>query len=163
VVIVPGTELQAQKALDAFLVGSLRVTMKGYRDKLFGVGRHSPLKPRNQAAAASLINRSEDLGGLVIPLIIPAVLALVLAQLALALPNSTNIVICSLIPLVSPFVMFARIAVSNVPAWQLMLSLAINLGGAVLLAWLSGKIYRVGMLLYGRAPSLRQIAATLRN
>jgi len=37
VVIVPGTELQAQKALDAFLVGRLRVTMKGYRDKLFGV------------------------------------------------------------------------------------------------------------------------------
>jgi ABC-2 type transport system permease protein len=77
-------------------------------------------------------------------------------------PNDPKIVVCSLIPLISPFVMFARVAVTNVPAWQLVVSLVLNAGGAVLLAWASGKIYRVGLLLYGRPPSLRQVIATLR-
>ncbi len=115
------------------------------------------------AAAASLINRTEDLGSVAGPLVVPVVLGIILAQVALQFPNSTNMVICSLIPLISPFVMFTRVAVSDVPAWQLALSLAINVGSAVLLAWLSGKIYRVGMLLYGRAPSLKQVVATLRS
>jgi ABC-2 type transport system permease protein len=115
------------------------------------------------AAAASLINRTEDLGSVAGPLVVPVVLGIILAQVALQFPNSPNMVICSLIPLISPFVMFTRVAVSDVPAWQLVLSLAINVGSAVLLAWLSGKIYRVGMLLYGRAPSLKQVVATLRT
>lgn len=114
------------------------------------------------AAAASLINRTEDLGSVAGPLVVPVVIGIILAQVALQFPNSTNMVICSLIPLISPFVMFARVAVSDVPAWQLVLSLAINVATAVLLAWLSGKIYRVGLLLYGRAPSLKQVVATLR-
>jgi ABC-2 type transport system permease protein len=114
------------------------------------------------AAAASLINRTEDLGSVAGPLVVPVVLGIILAQVALQFPNSPNMVLCSLIPLISPFVMFTRVAVSDVPAWQLVLSLAINIGTAVLLAWLSGKIYRVGMLLYGRAPSLKQVLATLR-
>ena len=58
--------------------------------------------------------------------------------------------------------MFTRIATSNVPAWQFVLSLALDVGAAVLLAWAAGKVYRVGLLLYGRPPSLRQIVATLR-
>ncbi|MEA2784118.1 MAG: type transport system permease protein [Candidatus Eremiobacteraeota bacterium] len=115
------------------------------------------------AAAASLINRTEDLGSVAGPLVVPVVLGIILAQIALQFPNSPNMVICSLIPLISPFVMFTRVAVSDVPAWQLVLSLAINVGTAVLLAWLSGKIYRVGMLLYGRPPSLKQVIATLRT
>jgi ABC-2 type transport system permease protein len=115
------------------------------------------------AAAASLINRTEDLGSVAGPLVVPVVLGIILAQVALQFPSSPNMVICSLIPLISPFVMFTRVAVSDVPAWQLVLSLAINVGTAVLLAWLSGKIYRVGMLLYGRPPSLKQVIATLRT
>ncbi len=114
------------------------------------------------AAAASLINRTEDLGTVAGPLVIPVVAGIILAQLGLQFPNSPNVVVCSLIPLISPFVMFTRIAVSNVPVWQVALSLALNVGAAVLLAWASGKVYRVGLLLYGRAPSLRQVIATLR-
>jgi ABC-2 type transport system permease protein len=114
------------------------------------------------AAAASLINRTEDLGTVAGPLVIPVVAGIILAQLALQFPSSPNVVICSLVPLISPFVMFTRIAVSNVPVWQVALSLALNVGAAVLLAWASGKVYRVGLLLYGRPPSLRQVIATLR-
>jgi ABC-2 type transport system permease protein len=114
------------------------------------------------AAAASLINRTEDLGSVAGPLVIPVVLGIILAQLGLQFPNSPNVVACSFVPLISPFVMFTRIAVSDVPAWQVAVSLGINVGAAVLLAWMSGKVYRVGLLLYGRAPSLKQVIATLR-
>jgi ABC-2 type transport system permease protein len=53
--------------------------------------------------------------------------------------------------------MFARIVVSSVPAWQIALSLAINLAAIYAIAVLGGRVYRVGMLLYGRPPRLRQL------
>ena len=114
------------------------------------------------AAAASLINRTEDLGSVTGPLVIPVVIGFVLAQLTLQFPSSPNLIVASQIPLLAPFVMFTRIAVSAVPAWQIALSLAINVAAAALLALAAGKIYRVGLLLYGRPPSLKQVIATLR-
>ncbi|MBV8643699.1 MAG: hypothetical protein JO225_07255 [Candidatus Eremiobacteraeota bacterium] len=86
-----------------------------------------------------------------------------IAQFALQYPNAPNAVAFSLMPLLSPFVMFTRIAVSNVPAWQVVLSLALDVVAAYVLVRLAGKVYRVGLLLYGRPPSFRQIVATLRS
>lgn len=115
------------------------------------------------AAAASLINRTEDLGSVAGPLVVPVMIGFLLAQIAIAFPNASNVVVCSQIPLLAPFVMFTRIAVSSVPLWQIVLSLAINVAAALALAWAAGKIYRVGLLLYGRPPSLRQVVAALRT
>ncbi len=115
------------------------------------------------AAAASLINRTEDLGAVAGPLVIPVVLGFVLAQIGLQAPNSPTVAIFSQVPLLAPFVMFTRIAVTNVPPWQIALSLAVNLAAAVALAWLAGKVYRVGLLLYGRPPSLAQVVRILRT
>ena len=113
------------------------------------------------AAAASLINRTEDLGSIAMPLVLPVVAAFFIAIATLGSPDTTLSVVCSYIPVLSPFVMFARIAVSNVPAWQIALSLGINLVALYLIAVFAGKVYRVGMLLYGRAPSLRQVWSVL--
>lgn len=115
------------------------------------------------AAGASLINRTEDLGSISGPLVLPVIAGIIIAQIGLQFPTATNIVILSFVPLLSPFIMFTRIVVSDVPAWQIVLALAINIGAAAILAWLAGKVYRVGLLLYGRPPSLRQILATLRT
>jgi ABC-2 type transport system permease protein len=115
------------------------------------------------AAAASLINRTEDLGSVAGPLVIPVLFGFVLAQFALQSPNSTAVAIYSQIPLLAPFVMFTRIAVTDVPAWQVVVSLAVNVAAAAALAWLAGKVYRVGLLLYGRPPSLAQILKILRT
>jgi len=115
------------------------------------------------AAAASLINRTEDLGSVSGPLVMPVVLAFFLALYALGFPSSTLATVTSFIPIVAPFTMFARIAVSVVPAWQIVISLLINIAAVWAFAILGGKIYRVGMLLYGRPPKLRQILATLRG
>jgi ABC-2 type transport system permease protein len=109
------------------------------------------------AGAASLINRTEDLGSIALPLVMPIVAAFLIAITGLAAPDSPLVIVCSYIPLLAPFVMFVRIAVSNVPLWQVAVSLAINLVALYLIAVFAGKIYRVGMLLYGRAPSIRQV------
>jgi ABC-2 type transport system permease protein len=115
------------------------------------------------AAVASLVNRTEDLGSIATPLIFAVITALFIAIGALGAPDAPWAVASSFIPLISAFVMFARIAVGNVPAWQLILSLGINLAALWFIAILSGKIYRVGMLLYGRTPKFSQIWSVIRS
>lgn len=115
------------------------------------------------AAAGSLVSRSEDVGSVTGPLYIPIIGAIFIAQFALQFPNATNVVTFSFIPLFAPFVMFTRVIVSTVPAWQLALSLAINIGAAVALAWFAGRIYRVGLLMYGKLPTPRQFVAAMRQ
>jgi ABC-2 type transport system permease protein len=109
------------------------------------------------AAVGSLINRTEDLGSLSGPLFLPVVAAFIIAISALAVPDSPAVVVTSFVPLIAPFVMFARIVVSSVPAWQIGVSLAINVIAIYVIAVLGGRIYRVGMLLYGRTPRPAQI------
>jgi ABC-2 type transport system permease protein len=115
------------------------------------------------AGAASLINRTEDLGSIALPLVMPIVFAFIIAIAALGSPDAPLAVVCSYLPLLAPFVMFARIAVSNVPLWQIGISVAINLVALYVIAVLAGKIYRVGMLLYGRAPNFRQVWSVIRS
>lgn len=114
------------------------------------------------AAAGSLVSRVEDVGSISAPLYLPIVAAIIIAQLAIAVPNAPSVVALSFVPLLAPFVMFTRIAVSTVPVWQVALALALNVGAAVLFAWIAGRVYRVGLLLYGRPPSWRQVAAAMR-
>jgi ABC-type Na+ efflux pump permease subunit len=115
------------------------------------------------AAAASLISRTEDLGSVATPIVLPVVGAFFIAQYALAQPNSPLAVVSSFLPFISPFAFFARMAVTNVPAWQFALAIAINLTSVIIAFWAAGRIYRVGMLLYGKLPSPRQIWATIRT
>jgi ABC-type Na+ efflux pump permease subunit len=115
------------------------------------------------AAIGSLVSRPEDLGSISSALIFPIIAAFITAMTALEAPNATPIVVASFIPLLSPFVMFVRIALSDVPAWQLVLCAVINLAALAAIGIAAGRLYRVGMLIYGRAPSLRQIWSTIRQ
>jgi ABC-2 type transport system permease protein len=114
------------------------------------------------AAAASLVSRTEDLGIVTGPVILPVVGAFFVAQYGLVEPSAPIVVVSSFIPFLSPFVMFTRIAISVVPAWQPPLALVINAATVAVSFWAAGRIYRVGMLLYGKLPSVRQIVAALR-
>lgn len=114
------------------------------------------------AAAASLVNRTEDLGSLAAPLYTPVIGGFFLAQIALQFPNANGIVVTSMLPLLSPFVMFTRMTVTTVPLWQVVVSIAVNLASAYLIVIAAGKIYRVGLLMYGKAPKFSQVLATLR-
>jgi len=115
------------------------------------------------AAVGSMINRTEDLGSLSGPLFIPVIAAFFIAMLALGVPDAKIVFVTSFIPIVSPFVMFARIVVTDVPLWQIIVSIVLNVAAIWLIAKAAGKIYRVGMLLYGRPPKFSQIFAVLRG
>ncbi|MEO6990634.1 MAG: ABC transporter permease, partial [Candidatus Baltobacteraceae bacterium] len=115
------------------------------------------------AAAASLISRTEDLGSVSGPIILPALLAFFLAQYALVAPEAPAVVAFSFVPFVSPLLMFTRVAVANVPAWQLSLAFAIDIVAVVLCFVVAGRVYRIGMLLSGNLPSPAQIWAAIRT
>lgn len=115
------------------------------------------------AGFASLINRTEDLGSLQGPLILPVVGAFFIAMAALGTPDTPWVLGLSVVPIISPFVMFARMAVSNVPLWQTLFALAINIAALGVIMMFAGKLYRIGMLLYGRPPKFSQILSVLRS
>jgi ABC-2 type transport system permease protein len=115
------------------------------------------------AAIGSLVSRPEELGSIASALILPIVVAFVTAILALDAPNAAFVVGASFVPLIAPFVMFVRIAVDDPPVWQMLTCAAINVVFLALVAIAAGRLYRVGMLLYGRPPTLRQLWTTIRG
>jgi ABC-2 type transport system permease protein len=72
-------------------------------------------------------------------------------------PNSTMAVTMSLIPLFTPLIMPLRIAIEMPPAWQLALAYALTLSFVVGMVWICSRIYRVGILMYGKKPTLQEI------
>jgi ABC-2 type transport system permease protein len=115
------------------------------------------------AAAASLVSRTEELGSVTTPVIMPVVGAFFIAQYALLEPTAPLVTICSFVPFLSPFVAFTRIAVTSVPGWQVAVAVLVNVATVAACFWVAGRVYRIGMLLYGKPPSLPQIFAALRE
>ena len=110
------------------------------------------------AAVGSAVG--DDLGesqSLTFPIMLPVILAFYLTIfIVVRSPNSSISVWASMIPLFSPIVMPARMAFDP-PIWQVLLSLGIMLATTVFFVWLSGRIYRVGILLYGKKATFKEI------
>lgn len=101
----------------------------------------------------------DDLGegqSLTIPITIPVIIAFYIMIVAIQAPNSSLAVWASIFPLFSPIVMPARLAFSP-PLWEVLLSMLLLVATAVFFVWLSGRIYRVGILLYGKKITLREL------
>jgi ABC-2 type transport system permease protein len=109
------------------------------------------------AAVGSAIG--DDMGegqSLTIPITIPVLLAFYIMIVAVRSPNSSLAVWASIFPLFSPIVMPARIAFDP-PIWQVILSLVLLIGTALFFVWLSARIYRVGILMYGKKASFKDL------
>jgi ABC-2 type transport system permease protein len=78
-------------------------------------------------------------------------------------PDSTISVIVSLIPLFTPMVMFMRICVQTPPAWQIALSIALTLGATLLVFRGAAKVFRIGILMYGKRPTIPEILRWARS
>jgi ABC-2 type transport system permease protein len=72
-------------------------------------------------------------------------------------PNSTMATVLSLIPIFTPLLMPLRIATEMPPAWQLVLAYVLTIGFVVGMVWFCSKIYRVGILMYGKKPTFKEI------
>ena len=101
----------------------------------------------------------DDLGegqSLTIPITIPVILAFYITIAAIQSPNSGLAVWSSMFPLFSPIVMPSRLPFDP-PWWQIVSSILLLIGACIALVWLSGRIYRVGILLYGKKVSLLEM------
>ena len=101
----------------------------------------------------------DDLGegqALTIPITIPVILALYIMMVAVRSPDSSLAVWSSIFPLFSPIVMPARLAFSP-PLWQVILSMVVLAVSSIFFVWLSARIYRVGILMYGKKVTLKEL------
>ncbi len=115
------------------------------------------------AAVGSAVG--DDLGesqSLTLPITIPVILALYIMLAVIENPESSMATWASMIPLFSPIVMPARLPFEP-PLWEVAASLVILLASAVFFVWLSGRIYRVGILMYGKKASFKELWKWMRQ
>jgi len=115
------------------------------------------------AGVGALCSKAEDVQQYNGVIMIPIIGAYLVAVIALfGDPDKPFVVWASMIPLFSPMVMFTRVALSAVPAWQIGLSIALSLAAIWGLTLLAGKLYRVGVLMYGKPPKPAEIWRAIR-
>ena len=113
------------------------------------------------AAIGSAVENEGDSSQLQIPITIPLMLGFFVALYAFKAPDSSLVFWFSMIPFTSPIVMLARIPF-GVATWELVLSIVLLVGTFVACAWASAKIYKVGILMYGKKSTFKDLWKWLR-
>lgn len=114
------------------------------------------------AAVGASVNSMQEAQNLILPLMMPVIMAMMFFPMVLRSPDSPLAVALSLIPLLSPLLMFLRISVQMPPMWQIALSIALTLLAIWGVVWVASRIYRVGILMYGKRPTLPEILRWVR-
>ena len=113
------------------------------------------------AAIGSVINEDpQEAQQLMLPITMPIIFSFVILQSVLSNPGSSLAVWTSIIPFTSPIIMMGRIPFGvpgTVPYWQLAASMLSLIGGFILTTWFAGKIYRTGILMYGKKASWKEM------
>ena len=113
------------------------------------------------AAIGSAVENEADTQQLQIPVTIPLLLGFFIAIAAYKVPDSPLVFWGSMIPFTSPIVMLARLPF-GVPLWEILLSIGLLVLTFLLCAWMSARIYKVGILMFGRKSSFRDLWKWLR-
>ena len=113
------------------------------------------------AAIGASINAQEDAQQFMTPMIVIMVFAMYAGLYSAENTNGPLAFWSSMFPLTSPIVMMVRIP-HGVPLWQELLSLGLLFGTCLACVWISGKIYRIGILLYGKKPNLKEMVKWIR-
>jgi len=114
------------------------------------------------AIAGAMVSTEADTQQAQAPLTIGLMIPLLLLPLALRNPNSLATTVLSLVPFFSPVMMFARMTIQQPPWWQIALSLVLMVGTLFGAVWAAAKIYRAGVLMYGKPPTLPELAKWLK-
>ena len=108
------------------------------------------------AAVGSAVDNVQDASQLQMPITLPIILALLMMLAVIKDPNSSLAFWFSIIPFTSPVVMMARIPY-DIPWWEILLSLAVLYASFIVMVWFAAKIYRVGIFMYGKKPTLKEL------
>ena len=113
---------------------------------------------------SSLASRSEDLNTLTTPVMMIFVVAFMIVMMSMTSDiNNTLMIVCSYIPFTAPIAMFARIALSDVAFYEIIISIVIQLVSIYLLGMLAAAIYKIGVLMYGKPPKFSEIFKLLKE
>jgi ABC-2 type transport system permease protein len=110
------------------------------------------------AAVGSSVNSEQEARQAATPLMIMIVFAGVFIQPVLLNPTGTTALVLSLVPVTSPIIMPIRMAVTGVPPLEMAASIGFLVLGCAAALWLASRIYRVGLLMYGKKPTMREMA-----
>ncbi len=108
------------------------------------------------AAVGAAVDNQQDAQQFMLPITIPIIGAIVMAQFIIKDPNSNLAFWMSVIPFTSPIIMMIRIPFEP-PFWQILLSMVSLILGFLGTTWMAGKIYRVGILMYGKKVSYKEL------
>ncbi len=114
------------------------------------------------AAVGAAVNSEQEAQQFQTVVLLPLIVPLVFLRQVISDPLGTTATALGMIPFTAPVTMPMRMAASAVPAWQIGVSLLGTLVAVVVVAWVAGKIYRIGILSTGKKPSLRELGHWLR-
>jgi len=114
------------------------------------------------AALGAMVSSEQEAQQFNIFIMLPLILSFFYMLRAITAPGDPVVVALSFFPLSSPLIMFTRIVVQSPPAWQIWLSIALLLFGIVAVIWVCARIYRTGLLMYGKRPTLPEIIRWVR-
>jgi ABC-2 type transport system permease protein len=114
------------------------------------------------AALGAMVNSDQEAQQVQWPAMLPIVFSIILATPVLQHPNSQLAFWTSMVPFFAPIIMFVRIMAETPPLWQILLSVALMLLTTWGLLGLSSRIYRVGILMYGKRPTLPELRRWLK-
>ena len=112
------------------------------------------------AAVGAAVDSEADTQQFMMPITIPLILSFIVAQSVIQDPHSTMAFWFSIIPFTSPIVMMVRLP-WGVPPWELALSMSLLIIGFLTTTWIAGRIYRTGILMYGKKVSWKELGKWL--
>jgi ABC-2 type transport system permease protein len=107
-------------------------------------------------AVGSAVDSETDTQQFMLPITLPIIAAFMIAQFVIRDPNSSLAFWTSMIPFTSPIIMMVRIPF-GVPTWQIILSIVLLIGGFIFTTWIASRIYRVGILMYGKKVTWKEL------
>jgi ABC-2 type transport system permease protein len=144
---------------DAFGFGNVSISTIAYAVIFFILGYF--LYATLAAFLGSLVSRIEDVQQMITPMTLLVVAGFMIAMFGLGQPDSPFIVITSFIPFFTPMIMFLRVGMLNIPIWESVLGISILAGTIVILAVFGARVYRGGVLMYGKSNSFKDIKKAL--
>ena len=108
------------------------------------------------AVIGSAVDNETDTQQFMLPVTIPIIFAIYAAIYGAQNPDGPLAFWCSMIPFTSPIVMMVRLPF-GVPMWEKILSVTILIASFIATTWMSAKIYRTGILMYGKKPSWKEM------
>jgi len=115
------------------------------------------------AAFGSAVDNEADTQQFMIPVTMPLVFAYIIAILVITNPEGQAAIVFSYVPFTSPIVMLVRIAMDTVMWWEVLISMAILVLTFIGTTWLAGRIYRTGILMYGKKTSWKEMWKWIRH